>query len=667
MSDAGDEVFSDAGDGLSSIYSTESQYQCFTSTDTLVAICHALEEDPIDWWGIYVPLESWIPPRPESMPTFRGIIGLESYPNADDIPIAAYRFCAELLHYYEYRSDSMGKKEKNYELCFNGDFDEVTSMLSDPQLFRRFPNNWRSRRSIIGRKRCNIGKLFSPMIPTIADGPASLNEVSVADPYDCGWEADTTAPEDALMPAEGDVTLEARSPASLYPVSPAVDNNPYDCGWDGPIVDGPASSIELSKADSYDCRWEDDGQALEKATTPGETLQNGQPEEIPAPSLNQMRDEVMQEPIPIDDPYNCGWDNSMVNGTASPNESATADPYNCGWNGEIATEEIPRNESTADPYDCGWEDTITPLMIMSSEDRLDVRRDEGEQQSSRDSTDFTETADPYDCGWDRDAAVREEDTMLGDITDAPYGYGWGDFPKTAAIQNPSHHDGDDSRNGDKLPMARFVSDALDLFADDGMHTKNMLLEAEKDSTEDLYDCRWDDLMDDTIIMQQLEERDMREETNVIDLTLSEGGDVIDLTLLEGDVIDLTLPEGGDVIDITSTSVNSRRSISHNVFETAEKSMRRAIGRLNSIGHDNFDQYVCSIVEPAAGCVPDPQPAITFMANRNLFGAYTEARDRVTELGTDVINIHRLLNIHRRIMEPLDATITSLEQRERRLQ
>ena len=50
-----------------------------------------------------------------------------------------------------------------------------------------------------------------------------------------------------------------------------------------------------------------------------------------------------------------------------------------------------------------------------------------------------------------------------------------------------------------------------------------------------------------------------------------------------------------------------------------------------------------------------------MANRSLFGAYADAKDRVTELGADVIHIHRLLNIHRRIMDPLDAMITGIEQ------
>ncbi|KAG1897290.1 uncharacterized protein F5891DRAFT_982683 [Suillus fuscotomentosus] len=178
--------------------------------------------------------------------------------------------------------------------------------------------------------------------------------------------------------------------------------------------------------------------------------------------------------------------------------------------------------------------------------------------------------------------------------------------------------------------------------------ENTLPDIQKDSTEDLYDCGWDDPMDNTTIKEQPEVSEMREEI---------------------DVIDLTSPEGREVIDLTSLPATSRWSSSPadpNAFEEAEESMRRAIQRLNSIGHNDFDQYIHSIVTPAVARVPDPRLAITFMANRSLFGAYADAKDRVTELGADVINIHRLLNIHCRIMDPLDAMITSIEQRQPRM-
>lgn len=59
--------------------------------------------------------------------------------------------------------------------------------------------------------------------------------------------------------------------------------------------------------------------------------------------------------------------------------------------------------------------------------------------------------------------------------------------------------------------------------------------------------------------------------------------------------------------------------------------------------------------------PNQFPAGALRANRRLIVAYGEARDRVTELGEDVVAIYRLLDIHRRIMDPLDAMITHLQQ------
>jgi hypothetical protein len=63
-------------------------------------------------------------------------------------------------------------------------------------------------------------------------------------------------------------------------------------------------------------------------------------------------------------------------------------------------------------------------------------------------------------------------------------------------------------------------------------------------------------------------------------------------------------------------------------------------------------------------MPDSLPAATLRANQRLIGAYADARDRVTELGEDVVAIYRLLDIHRRIMDPLDAMITNLQQGDR---
>ncbi|KAG1870578.1 hypothetical protein C8R48DRAFT_771029 [Suillus tomentosus] len=707
MSNPGDEVSSYADDKLSSIYSTESQYRCSTPTDSPVQDRRALEEDPIDWWGTYVPLESWIPPNRRAFRHFKE--------SSDWNHIRLYKFRAELPHYYEYRSDSVGKKEKKYELCFNGDFDEVTSMLSDMYVTEllRTPNFLRGQHSRTIEGPVELGgatsedsaksqtspNTISPVMdstilqdpydcgwddPTV-DGAAAVHEFSAPDPYDCGWEDGTTAPEEAAKPGEGNAisegwhNLAARntltcvdeiermpiSQTSPHPMDPVPDSmtlidDPYDCGWDGAI----SPSNQLSTPDPYDCGWEDQTAAPNEVIMPGENW---------AALSNPMRNEVLQEPIPTDDVYQSEWDDPMVNRAVSLNESATADPYDCGWE------------------DCV--DTEASAMNVSSEERLNPSQDEGINQPScqegRDSTDDTahlshsidnvsqlrhagnrsyesgcddpvvqetalsksSTADPYDCGWEDDASLPEKTTTTGDSTDDTYGCGRQDFAMTTTaeiFQDHSDEHGDYSANRHIVPTDRSRSDSINSFKADDVDMENTLPDIQKDSTEDLYDCGWDDPMENTTIKEQPEVSEMREEI---------------------DVIDLTSPEGREVIDLTSSPATSRRSSSPadpNAFEEAEESMRRAIQRLNSIGHNDFDRYIHSIVTPAVARVPDPRPAITFMANRSLFGAYADAKDRVTELGADVINIHRLLNIHRRIMDPLDAMITGIEQRQPRM-
>lgn len=86
-SEAGDSLPPDAGDIWTSIMFSSNPTQDHgvvsndvVSNDSPVEPRPALPEDPIDWWGKYVPLESWVPPKPDSIPRFQGIVGLESYP-----------------------------------------------------------------------------------------------------------------------------------------------------------------------------------------------------------------------------------------------------------------------------------------------------------------------------------------------------------------------------------------------------------------------------------------------------------------------------------------------------------------------------------------------------------------------------------------------------------
>ncbi|KAG2058079.1 hypothetical protein BDR06DRAFT_968994 [Suillus hirtellus] len=176
----------------------------------------------------------------------------------------------------------MGKKEKKYKLCFNGDFDEVTSMLSK---LGGATLEVMDSRILQDPYNCRWDDLT-------VDGAAPIHKFSTPDPYDCRWEDGTIVPDEAAKPgeenaiSEGWHNLAARntltcvdeiehmpnSQTSLHPMDPVPDsmtliNDPYDCGWDGAI----APSNQLSTPDPYDCGWEDQTAALNEVIMPGES------------------------------------------------------------------------------------------------------------------------------------------------------------------------------------------------------------------------------------------------------------------------------------------------------------------------------------------------------------------------------------------------------------
>ncbi|KAG1836717.1 hypothetical protein C8R48DRAFT_782883 [Suillus tomentosus] len=554
-SEAGDSFSPDADDIWTSISYNSNPTQCHgivstdppveainaLSTDPPVEAIPALQEDPIDWWGTYAPLES----------------------------------------------DAVGKKEKKYEMCFNGDFDEVTSMLSDMYIVEllRTPNFLTARHS----KSVDIN----------ASPPSRTSEEGYARPEEHPAQLST-------------LHEDIQSTPRKY--------QPYDCGWDDSISNGSLPPEVRAPTDPYNCGWVDDIaatfpeaiiQSQEKSTdamSEGENLTG---------TSHPTGEEVVEPTIQTDDPYNCGWDDLVIEDAPALSESWTQDPYDCGW-GDIvdaaapqATEEDNAAKSpcseriglTNDPHDAGWDDAMENCKGPP-----------------------TACTDSYDCGWD-DTTAPEENIMHEGSTDDPYDCGW-DLSTDTMPHSPEMMEEDAAHDSD-----RGRADGM-VHSDPG-----------KDRTDDRYDLGWDVPMEEAKIRRQSIEQTINKETDVIDLTMS---------------------EGTEVIDLTSSPTNSvaDRSVSipgSNMFEEAGESMRRAMRRLNSIGHSDFDRFVRNIVAPETGLVSDPRPAHTFMANRHLFGAYAEARDRVTDLGADVINIHRLLNIHRRIMNPLDAMITRLEQ------
>ncbi|KAG2045560.1 hypothetical protein BDR06DRAFT_978124, partial [Suillus hirtellus] len=303
-------------------------------------------------------------------------------------------------------------------------------------------------------------------------------------------------------------------PMDLVPDSMTLIDDPYDWGWDGAI----APSNQLLTPDPYDCGWEDQTAALNEVIMLGERSDNDEPEKDWAALSDPMRNEVLQEPIPADDVYQSKWDDPMVNRVVSLNESATADPYDCGWEDSV--------------------DTEASAMNVSSKERLNPSQDEGiNQPSCQEGHDSTDDMDHLSHSIDNDFVM----TTTAEI-----------------FQDPSDEHGNYSANWHIVPTDWSRLDSINSFKVDDIDMENTLLDIQKDSTKDLYNCGWDDLMDNIMIKEQLEVSEMREEI---------------------DVIDLTSPEGREVIDLTSSPATSRQSSSPadpNAFEEAKESMCQAI-------------------------------------------------------------------------------------------
>lgn len=64
------------------IGSTPSMFSIYGSNvdrDSPAALRLPLDKDPIAWWGAYVPLESWTPPKLRKS-KFKGVVRLADYP-----------------------------------------------------------------------------------------------------------------------------------------------------------------------------------------------------------------------------------------------------------------------------------------------------------------------------------------------------------------------------------------------------------------------------------------------------------------------------------------------------------------------------------------------------------------------------------------------------------
>ncbi|KAG1854309.1 hypothetical protein C8R48DRAFT_776696 [Suillus tomentosus] len=304
---------------------------------------HALDDDPIAWWGAYVPLELWTPPKLRKS-KFKGVVGLEDYPN-----FKKYNFDNECLTDHEETDDPLTKREKVYQMCFNGHFDEVTSMLSDMHFIRSMRTSGSAVAQTPGTEATHLAPGIVP--------PTCTADKTDHDPYDCGWE-------DA---SSGGLSGDPNACGSGHPIhrlgtadSTESAADAYDCGWGDPMPDPGITLSGESGHDQYDCGW-DDPMDHEPIIASGESAA---------------------------DAYDCGWDNPTDDGENVSVGESREDEYDCGWGDPMDTDSLPpaltANERSGDvfyndesvgedPYDCGWDGLQVELTLTGDEDMIDIR------------------------------------------------------------------------------------------------------------------------------------------------------------------------------------------------------------------------------------------------------------------------------------------------------
>ncbi|KAG2100183.1 uncharacterized protein F5147DRAFT_777089 [Suillus discolor] len=354
-------VYSDDGDSATSATS-HSSYD--NSSDSHRSMCsNSLEiakhklEGPLAWWSGYTLLDSWTPPMPFQIPRFKGLIRVEPY-----IRFKQYKLADKVRLSQEWTNDPIANRDIRYDMCFFGEFDEVTSMLADIHVLDMVHGHAmtatagpRSQgltnldRSPLGRIQENGGSMDQSMYED--EGPdGSVDDTAgspMTDTYDCGWENKSAA--EYIVPG-------------LVPTEQA---DLYDCGWEDrmdietPGVKEVPQDFEreddskkeglgpglpmVEEEDAYDCGWED---AME--------IQ-------PAASSMTLGDE--------EDPYDCGWGNQQDDGAAPISSVATEDLYDCGWEYEEDANGVSQVANLEDPYDCGWgNDDADNLDVVSGHD-----------------------------------------------------------------------------------------------------------------------------------------------------------------------------------------------------------------------------------------------------------------------------------------------------------
>ncbi|KAG1900021.1 uncharacterized protein F5891DRAFT_980635 [Suillus fuscotomentosus] len=270
-----------------------------------------------------------------------------------------------------------------------------------------------------------------------------------------------------------------------------------------------------------------------------------------------------------------------------------------------------------DVYNCRWEDAVdaqpmASLMTLGHQD------------------------DPYNCGWEHrpdDGAGLMDSVMTVECAEDPYDCRWSD----------QQDDG-----------AAFIS---------GVATEDLYncgWEEEKDADsaspvtipEDPYDCRWGSDADNQDIASRHDPQNGQIGRRTNSPTLMDGLYIIDLTSSSGS------PKSTRDARYGPMSIEIPELAQHLCMECPNGTRFRrpacrctyAIQHLNSISTDQRNASTQNMVKQNPAGMPDSLPAATLRANQRLIGAYADAQGQSDRA--------------RRIMDPLDAMVTNLQQGDR---
>ncbi|KAG2085103.1 uncharacterized protein F5147DRAFT_782211 [Suillus discolor] len=305
------------------------------------AVLHLpLDADPIAWWGAYVPLESWTPPKLRKS-KFKGVVGLADYPCfqkynlENEFPPAMKKRMIPLQKDVKHTSYASTATLTKSQAC-------CPVSLRFTSIFHFFSNKWSKDMYLLESMRT------SDITGSIADITGSNDQ----DPHDCGWD------NPSLQGSAEAYASEWRHPGHDVGIAGSSElvADAYNCGWDDVMHDKSIMLVGESRDDMYDCGWDD-------------------------PMGHEL---IMESSASPADAYNCGWDDPTDDRDIMSVGESVEDQYDCRWGDPMDTDKLfpavmeeQHHEDVdpsmaEDPYDCGWDGREVEPTVTAGDDMVDL-------------------------------------------------------------------------------------------------------------------------------------------------------------------------------------------------------------------------------------------------------------------------------------------------------